>query len=70
MTKRIAAIAFIFICTTIAWFILANTINTRTYSSDDELKHRVSSTWGTASGTSAAHCGRQTRCSSQGGRSH
>ena len=47
VTKRIAAIAFIFTCTTIAWFILGSTINARTYSSDDELKQRVSSTWGT-----------------------
>ena len=32
MVKRIAAIAFIFICTAIAWGILGGTIFSRTYS--------------------------------------
>jgi hypothetical protein len=32
MLKRIAAIAFIFICTAIAWGILGGTIFSRTYS--------------------------------------
>jgi hypothetical protein len=48
LIKRIAAIAFIFICTSIAWVILGSTIFARTYSSDDELKRRVNSTWGTS----------------------
>ncbi|MBV9074078.1 MAG: inner membrane CreD family protein [Acidobacteria bacterium] len=47
MTKRIAAIAFIWICTAIAWCILAQTIQSRTYSSDEKLQTKVASTWGT-----------------------
>ena len=33
MIRRIAAISFIFICTTIAWMILGSTIYSRTGSS-------------------------------------
>ncbi len=46
MTKRIAAIAFIFVCTSIAWAILGGTIFTRTYSQDAVAENRVASTWG------------------------
>jgi len=46
MTKRIAAIAFIFICTTVAWAILGSTIFARTYNSELGLKNRVTSNWG------------------------
>jgi len=45
--KRISAIAFIWICTTVAWMILGGTIFWRTYSSDDKLQSKVGSTWGT-----------------------
>ncbi len=49
MIRRIAALACIFVCTSIAWVILGSTIFGRTYSSlSDELKSRVASTWGTA----------------------
>jgi len=47
MFKRIAAILFIFVCTTVAWAILGSTIFYRTYSSNSELRGRVASTWGT-----------------------
>ncbi len=47
MVKRITAIAFIFICTTLAWIILGSTIFARTYSLNPDLKSRVQSTWGT-----------------------
>jgi hypothetical protein len=47
MAKRIFAIAFIFVCTSIAWFILGNTIFSRTHGSDQHLRDRVGSTWGT-----------------------
>jgi inner membrane protein involved in colicin E2 resistance len=47
MTKRIIAIAFIFVCTSIAWAILGGTIFTRTYSLDAVAENRVASTWGT-----------------------
>src|SRR5882672_6354219 len=46
MIKRIAAIAFIFLCTTFAWAILGTTIFQRTYSSDSSSESRVASTWG------------------------
>ena len=46
MIKRIAAIAFIFVCTSIAWAILGTTIFSRTYSSDTQLKGSVASSWG------------------------
>lgn len=48
MFKRIAAIGFIVVCTSIAWAILGSTILYRTNYSDEQLKGRVSSAWGTA----------------------
>ena len=45
MFRQIAALIFIFICTTVAWVILGSTILYRTHDSD-ELKGRVGSTWG------------------------
>jgi hypothetical protein len=49
MVKRIAALVFIFICTSIAWAILGSTILARTYSPlSGELKSRVAASWGTA----------------------
>jgi len=47
MTKRIAAIVFIFVCTSIAWMILGATVSYRTNSTDEELHSRVSTNWGT-----------------------
>jgi len=46
MTKRIIAIAFIFICTSIAWGILGGTIFSRTYDSAASSNDRIASTWG------------------------
>ena len=46
MTKRIIAIAFIFVCTSVAWAILGGTIFSRTYSLDAIAQNRVASTWG------------------------
>src|SRR5271170_4702767 len=48
MIKRIAAIGFIVVCTSIAWAILGSTLFYRANSSDEQLKGRVSSAWGTA----------------------
>src|ERR1051326_6404625 len=48
MTKRIIAIAFIFLCTSIAWVILGATVFSRTYDSGSVSSDRVASTWGTA----------------------
>ena len=47
MTKRIIAIAFIFICTSVCWAILGGTIFSRTYDSASTSSDRVASTWGT-----------------------
>jgi inner membrane protein involved in colicin E2 resistance len=47
MTKRIIAITFIFICTSVAWAILGGTIFSRTYDSGLVSSNRVASTWGT-----------------------
>jgi inner membrane protein involved in colicin E2 resistance len=46
MAKRIAAILFIFACTTIAWMILGSTVFYRTYNSNSQLRGRVASNWG------------------------
>ncbi|MDR3763359.1 MAG: inner membrane CreD family protein [Acidobacteriota bacterium] len=46
MVKRIGAVAFIFVCTTIAWMILAAVTQSRTSAYDVRLRQRVSSLWG------------------------
>lgn len=48
MTKRIAALAFIFFCTSVAWIFLGSTLEYRTNTLDPNLKSQVSSIWGTA----------------------
>jgi len=47
MTKRIIAIAFIFVCTSVAWAILGGTIFARTYDSGAISSNQVASLWGT-----------------------
>ena len=47
MAQRIAALSFIFICTTIAWMFLGSTIADRTYTLSPDLKSQVASSWGT-----------------------
>lgn len=46
--KKLFALSFIFVCTTIAWAILGATIFQRTYGLDDSLRSKVASSWGTA----------------------
>src|ERR1043165_5502443 len=46
MTKRIIAIAFIFLCTSVCWGILGGTVFSRTYDSSATSSSRVASTWG------------------------
>ena len=46
MIMRLLAVAFIFICTSIAWGILGGAIVSRTNSSDEHLRSRVQSAWG------------------------
>jgi len=48
MTKRLTAIAFIFICTSLAWAILGATLFSRTYDSGAVSANQVASLWGTA----------------------
>jgi inner membrane protein involved in colicin E2 resistance len=46
MTKRLVAIIFIFICTSVAWIILGATLFARTYDSGSVASSKVESTWG------------------------
>ncbi|MGB5106368.1 MAG: inner membrane CreD family protein [Candidatus Zixiibacteriota bacterium] len=46
MTKKIAAIIFIFICTSAAWILLGGAMTIRTEDQDELLKGRVVSLWG------------------------
>jgi inner membrane protein involved in colicin E2 resistance len=48
LLRQILALAFIFVCTAIAWFILGANISSRTYGSNEQLQGHVASTWGTA----------------------
>ena len=48
LLRQILALAFIFLCTTIAWMILGSTISSRTYGANQQLQGHVSSTWGTS----------------------
>lgn len=48
MFKRIAAIAFIFVCSCVAWVILGTSIFLRSENAGSVLSGRVASTWGTA----------------------
>jgi inner membrane protein involved in colicin E2 resistance len=47
MSKKLAAIVFIFICTAFAWFILGATILQRTNTQDNSLRSAVGQLWGT-----------------------
>ena len=46
MVKRIAAIVFIFLCTSVAWAVLGGTIFYRSYDLNPVSESRVASTWG------------------------
>ena len=46
MLKRIAAITFIFVCTSVAWAVLGSTIYYRSNVPAETLRDSVSSTWG------------------------
>jgi inner membrane protein involved in colicin E2 resistance len=48
LLRQIVALAFIFMCTTIAWMFLGSTIVSRTYGANQQLQGHVASTWGTA----------------------
>ncbi|HEV7514224.1 MAG TPA: inner membrane CreD family protein [Candidatus Acidoferrum sp.] len=46
--RKLAAITFIFACTSLAWIILGTTLLSRTGSRSDQLDGHVASTWGTS----------------------
>jgi Inner membrane protein CreD len=46
MWKRIAAIVFIYFCTSVAWAILGSTIFVRSKAFDSQLRDRIVSMWG------------------------
>jgi hypothetical protein len=46
MFKRMAALAFIFVCTSLAWVALGSNVFYRTYHSGTNLRGRVASIWG------------------------
>ena len=48
MLYRIAAIGFIFACTSVAWIILAQVVSHRTHQQDTKLKAAVGQLWGTS----------------------
>jgi inner membrane protein involved in colicin E2 resistance len=47
MGKRIGALAFIFVCTSVAWVILGGVTTSRTAEQDFKLKNAVGQLWGT-----------------------
>lgn len=53
MHKRILGLIFIFICTSIAWFILGGATTARTHAQDVKLKSAVGQLWGTVQTQSA-----------------
>lgn len=48
MVKRLAAIVFIFCCTSIAWMILGGTLIDRTNQSDSSQRDKLAAQWGSA----------------------
>jgi hypothetical protein len=46
MVRRLIAIGFIFVCTSIAWSMLAGITDRRTHSSDENLRRQVERVWG------------------------
>ncbi|MBS1833270.1 MAG: inner membrane CreD family protein [Acidobacteria bacterium] len=46
--SRLAAIFFIFVCTTLAWFFLGLTVDHRTNTTDGTLRGKVATIWGSA----------------------
>lgn len=48
MSKRISAIVFIYVCTSIGWLILAGTVLVRTNTQGLSLRQAVSKLWGTS----------------------
>lgn len=47
MKKHIGALAFIFVCTSLAWIVLGSVTSARTQSQDQKLRQNVGQLWGT-----------------------
>lgn len=61
MGKRIGALAFIFVCTSVAWIILGGVTTSRTAEQDSKLKNAVGQLWGTVQKQYAPYVFYQTR---------
>ncbi len=61
MGKRIGALAFIFVCTSVAWVILGGVTTSRTAEQDFKLKNAVGQLWGTVQKQYAPYVYYQTR---------
>ncbi len=46
MLRRLIAIGFIYLCTAIAWWVLAGVTSSRTHQADQNLRNRVEQLWG------------------------
>ncbi|MBN1383665.1 MAG: inner membrane CreD family protein [Elusimicrobia bacterium] len=65
MWKRIMALTFIFVCTSIAWFILGGATSVRTHKQDNKLKKAVRQLWGTIQKQQAPYVYYQTKTDKQ-----
>lgn len=61
MKRNIAALIFIFICTSIAWMILGGVTSARTHEQDTKLKAAVGQLWGTVQMQNAPYIYYQTK---------
>ena len=61
MKRNIAALIFIFICTSIAWMILGGVTSARTHDQDTKLRSVVGQLWGTVQRQSAPYIYYQTK---------
>ncbi len=61
MKSRIGPLAFIFVCTSVAWIILGSATSIRTQNQDMKLKNAVGQLWGTSQMQSAPYAFYQTK---------
>ena len=54
LSRRIAAVVFIFICATAAWIVLGSVTSFRTFQQDEKLRRAVGELWGTEQKQEAA----------------
>jgi len=70
MRKHISPLVFIFVCTSIAWIILGNITNLRTYRQDVKLKGIVGQLWGTIQRQQAPNVYYQTKTEKESKTTH